>query len=465
MTQHKQTSALLLPLAPITLAVLAAGCGHGSAKDTAAEAKTSPLPTVQVAAVTRGTLEKRLPVTGLLQALPGREATLTPPVAGLLSSLFVRYGQSVTKGQVVAQLSTQQLAGQIQQAQATVGQNQVQVQQAQANALQQQAQTRSAILQAQASLKNAQAAQAGAQATLTGSEAAVANAQENLTRLQTLFADGLVPQKDVEAARLSLRTAAAQAQAQGQTVAGQRQTVAGQAAAVAAARAAALQNVVKRQDVQIARQQLRNSEGALTTARSQRALYTLRAPLAGQVSSLGATAGETVDTAAKIATIVNLNQLQLNISLPSTAVAPVRRGQSLTFTVNSLPGRVFQTKIISIAQNVDAATGTVSAYAIVANANHLLKDDTTARVQIVTERRTNILIVPRGAVLSDPDTGKPSVVSVGSDGVAHVVSVKTGLSVGDRVEILSGVSAGQQIAVTNQYGLPDGAKVQVQHGQ
>ncbi len=463
MLQSKMLQSKYLLAALVALALLLTGCGHGAKPK--ADAKPAPLPALQVASVTRGILEKRLPASGTLQALPGQEAVLSPSVTGVLSTLLVRYGQSVAPGQVVARLSTKQLAGQIQQAQATVGQNTVQVQQAQANALQQEAQTRTSILQAQAALRNAQAGVTGAKATLTGADAAVRNAQQSLTRQQTLLADGLVPQKDVEAAQLALRTAEAQRSAQQQAVAGQRQTVAGQQAAVAAARAAALQNTVKRQDVLVARQQLRNAEGALTTARAQMALYTLRSPLAGQVSAVGATAGETVDTATKIATIVNLSRLQLNIGLPGDAVASVRRGQPVRFTVDSLPGRTFQAVIDVIAQNVDPATGTVSAYAVVVNASHLLKDDTTARVQIVTQRRTNILIVPRGAVLTDPDTGKTTVVTVGSDSVAHVVPVTTGLSVGDRVQILSGLRAGDQVAVSNQYGLPDGSKVQVHHGQ
>ena len=451
---------LLLPLA----AVLAAGCGHGGG-DKKEEAKDPPLPTVQVAAVTRGTLERLTPATGTLQPLPGQEASLSPPVSGVLDGLFVRYGQTVRKGQVVAQLSTRQLVGQIQQAQATVGQNQVQVRQAQANALQQQAQTQSSILQAQAGLENARAALAGTQATLTGNEAALRNAQQSLDRAQTLYADGLVAQKDVEAAQLALRTTEAQRDAQRQTVAGQRQTVAGQEAAVAAARAAATQDVVKRQDVLVARQQVRNALGALTTARAQVALYTLRAPLAGQVISVGATAGETVDTTTKIAVVANLRLLQLKISLPGDIVSQVHRGQPLTFTVGGLKGRVFRTSIESIAPGVDTTTGTVPALALVADSSRLLKDDTLARVQIVTERRENVLLVPRSALLADPDTGKSSVVTVGSDNAAHVVPVQAGLSVGGQVEILSGVTEGQQVVISGQYGLADGAKVQVQKAQ
>ncbi len=463
MTKYTQIFALALPLA----AVLTAGCNSGGGT-TKAEAKP-PLPTVQVADVTRGTLEKALPVTGVLQALPGRRATLSPPVAGVLSGLFVRYGQNVSAGQVIAQLSTNQLAGQIEQAKATIGQTQVQVRQAQANALQQQAQSQSAILQAQASLKNAEAALAGARATLLGSDAAVVNARQSLSRIQTLFSEGLVPQKDVQTAKLTLRTAEASAAAQRQAVAGQQQTVAGQQAAVSAARAASLQNEVKRQDVLVARQQLKNAQGALVTAQAQKALYTLRAPLAGQVSAVGASVGETVDMTTKIAVIANLSLLQLNIGLPGDAAASVRPGQALTFTVNSLPGRVFRATVQSVAQSADPATGTVPALALVPNSGFLLRDAATARVQIVVERRQGVLIVPRAAVLSDPDTGKDTVATA-DGGTVHLVPVTTGLSVGDRVEIRSGLTGGEQVAVSGQYGLPDGAKVQiakaqVQHGQ
>ena len=460
MPKPPATYALLLLTASATLS---AGCSHSGAKPADDTAEAKPLPSVQVAAVTRGTLEKTLPATGALQTLPGREAALSPPLTGVLSSLFVRYGQSVSRGQIIAQLSAQTLNGQIQQAAATVGQNRVQVQQAQANALQQAAQTQTSILQAQATLKNAEAALAGAQATLTGAEAAVRNAQENLSREQTLFGEGLVPQKDVEAALLALRTALAQQSAQRQAVAGQRQTVAGQQAAVEAARAAGLQDVVKRQDVLIARQQLRNAEGALTTARSQRALYTLRAPLDGQVTSVGASVGETVDTTTKIAVVADLRRLQLVVNVPAASAEAVRRGQSLTFTVSSLPGRVFPAAIQSVAPGVDTATGTVPALAVVANPSRLLKDDSTVQVRVVTGRHTNVLIVPRSAVLLDPDTSKPSVVSVDTDDAAHVVPVTLGLSVGSRVEITSGVKIGDRVAVTNQYGLPDGAKVAVSH--
>ena len=130
----------------------------------------------------------------------------------------------------------------------------------------------------------------------------------------------------MEAAELAVRTAQATVDAQRQTVAAQAQTVAGQRQAVAAARAASLQDLVKRKDIQVARQQVRNAPGALATAQAQEALYTIRAPLSGQVTQVGATVGETVDTTTKLATIADLRTLQLQIGVP--AARPARCGRA-----------------------------------------------------------------------------------------------------------------------------------------
>ena len=447
------TGALLLPL-------MLSGCHSKPAADAR---KDAPKPTVQLVPVTRGDLERILPASGTLQTLPGKEAMLTPPVAGVLDSVFVHFGQSVVKGQVIARLSTRQLQGQVQQAQATVGLNLVQVQQAEANALQQQAQTRTTILQAQAGVRSAQAALAGALATLTGSEASVQNARQTLSRQQTLLADGLVPQKDVEAAQLALRTAEAQREAQKQTVDGQRQTVAGQQQVVLAARAASIQNLVKQKDIQVAKQQVRNAQGALTTAQAQIALYTLHAPLSGQVTLVGATVGQTVDTTTKVAAIADLTTLQIQINIPTDTASQVHAGEKVTLKIGGSPGRTLRAVIERVGSQVDAATGTVPAFAVVANPDKRLKDNTTAQARIVTEARQHVLLVPQSALLTDPDTGRKNIVVVGTDSVAHVVPVTVGLTADGRAEVLSGVTEGQKVAISGQYGLPDGAAVTVQN--
>lgn len=451
-------SALLLGPACLCLA----GCGHKktAASDATAGGKDAAAPIVQTAMVQRGAIEQTLPVTGTLAVLRNQQATVTPAVSGVLDQLPVRFGQTVRKGQIVAHLSTRPLLGQMQQAQATIAQNQVQVQQAQANAIQQQAQTRTSIAQAQSALSGARATLAGSEATLTGNQAALHNAQQSLNRLQSLFNDGLVALKDVEAGQLTVHTADAQVAAQRQAVEAQRQTVNSQRQALEAARAASLQDVVKRKDVQVARQQVQNARGALTTAQGQVALYTLRAPLSGLVTSVGASLGETVDTTTKLISVADLATLQLQIAVPADKAHVVRPGQLIAFRVESLPGKVFQTTIRAIGTQVDSTSNTVPALAVVSNPRRELTNGAFAKVQITIQRHLGTLLVPKSAVLRDAD-GQTTIVVVGPDSVAHVKNVQTGLTEGDSVEVLSGVNAGDHVVTVGSYGLPDGTKVTV----
>lgn len=459
------TLALLSALALPPALMLGVGCGHKNAADATAGAgagKADARPPVQVALVHIGVVEQTLAVTGTLNPLPTQEAIITPPVSGVLDRLPIRLGQTVLRGQEIAHLATRTLQGQIQQAQATIGQSQVQVQQAKVNVLQQRSQTRTGIAQAQATLAGTRATLKREQATLTGSEAALQNAQQSLARQQTLLTAGVVARKDLEAAQLAVNTARAAADAQRQTVDAQREVIAGQQQAVTAARAAGLQDLIKQNDVLVAGQQVKNARGALATARAQVALYTLRAPITGEVTLVGASLGATVDGTTKIARIANIDRLQLQINVPSAQARQLRPGQPLRFGSESLPGRVYAATILRVGTQVDPANGTVQALAQTANPGHLLRDNSLVRVQIVTARRPSARLVPKDAILTASDTHKTSVVVIGADGVAHLRPVTVGLTAGGMTEVISGVQSGEQVAVTGQYALPDGAKVSVQ---
>ena len=454
----------------------------GTGDDKAGDAKGDDLPTVSAAIVQTGTADKTLPVTGTLNAFRSEQAALSAPVGGIIDALPVRTGQSVARGQIVLHLSTRALEGQIAQAQATIRQNQIQTEQAEVNALQQQGQTQSGIAQAVTAVSGAKATLAGAQATLAGNEAALVNAQQTLNRAQTLNKDGLVAQKDVEAAQLAVRSALAQVNAQKQAVIAQRDVVRGQEQATQAARTATLQNTVRQKDIAIARQQLAGAWGALQTLNSQRAQYTVRAPLGGVVTAIGASVGESIDTTVKVVTIANLSRLQLQIAVPSTSLEAVAVGQSVSFAVDAVPGRTFQATIRTVSGQVDPTNGTVSATATVDNAGGLLKDGLFARVLVTTARHKNAILVPRAAVLFDASEGagsagagatsndpavgtKASVLKIGKNRTVHKTSVTTGWVSGDKIEILSGqLRPGDQIATTGAFGLEDGAKVQVDSG-
>jgi RND family efflux transporter MFP subunit len=451
---------LWLAFAILLLLTLLSGCAHQST--TATDPIAIPLPVVHVAVVRVGAMEDTLPVTGTLAALREQEAIVSPAVPGVLDAVSVKWGQFVSKGQVIAHLAIQPLIGQIQQAQALIAEDEVQVQQAQVAVIQQSEQTRTAVLEAQASLANAQSTLAEARATLSGDKATQTEAQQDYDREQQLYRDGLVSEREVLDAKLAVQTAASQTDAQTQAVAAQGQTVAGQRNALDAARAGSLEVVVKQKDVDVARQQLLNARGALDTTRAQMALYTLYAPLSGRVTDVGAAVGESVDASTKVATIANLDTLQLQLAVPVESASKLHVGQSVDFQTDSLPGRFFHTTIASVGNQVDTSTGTVSAFARAPNPAKLLQDDVLVHANIMVARKNGVVIIPRDAVLSDPDTGATTVAVVGTDQTVHVQPVTVGLAVGDTIEVTAGgLKVGDEVATGGQYALPDGTKVSV----
>ncbi len=380
-------------------------------------------------------------------------------MSGTLLFLNAALGQTVQKGQLIAQVSSTQAAGQIQQALATLAQDQVLVQQAQANALQQAAQTQSGISQARANVRAAQATLDGDESTLASDNAALINAQQSLTRQQSLASQGLVAQKDIEASQLALQTARSAVDVQKKLVEGQEQNIAALKDALNAAETGTLLDTVKKKDILVAQQQVKNAQAALDEARAQASLYAIHAPLTGNVSAVGAAPGESVDTTTKLVTIADLSILQLSVGIPNSQISAVHLGGKLSFTTSSLPGKEFTTSITNIGSQVDPSTGTVLVYGKIDNSQQNLRDNMTVAGTLVEAVHSNVLAVPQSALLNDSDSGAKQIAVVGQDAILHIVPITTGIAANSQVEVLAGVHAGDNVVISGQYGLTDGTKV------
>jgi multidrug efflux pump subunit AcrA (membrane-fusion protein) len=106
---------------------------------------------------------------------------------------------------------------------------------------------------------------------------------------------------------------------------------------------------------------------------------------------------------------------------------------------------------------VDPGTGTAPVR-LASAAPISLPVGTTVQVAIEAERHAGVIAVPAVAIVRD---GDDTAVFVVAGGKAQRRAVRTGLSDGTHVEILSGVAAGDAVIVDGQAGLPDGATIQL----
>ncbi|HTQ10460.1 MAG TPA: efflux RND transporter periplasmic adaptor subunit [Fimbriimonadaceae bacterium] len=472
----------MLAIACLSVLTLA-GCGKGGAAADSGDDTPKAVVEVSVGQVTRGTIRSTLSVTGTLAPLPDQEAKIAPLAPGRIKSIFVRTGDQVRKGQTIAMLDPGPAAGQVQQAQAALRVAEETLSQAKVN-LTSQLRTQSASveqaqLNVQAQSVALQKLKAGsrpqeiaqARAGVVSAQAALTNAELNLSRSQTLFRQGLLARKDLEAAQEDEATARA-----GLTTARQALSLAEQgnrpedirAGEVALAQAQqqlraaqqqSIQNQSKEQDVRIAQAQVAEAQGALQSAFAQARSLAIVSPVAGTVTGRTVNAGESVDVTTAIATVVNLDRVRVLLGVPSDQIAAVHKGDLVEFTTDQDPIVKHLARVTVINRSVDPASNTVQVEAVALNTDHSLRDDGFVKAVITTKTDAGAVLGPAAAIVQKDE--KTLVYLAQPDGTAKAQEVKLGAKEGDRVEILSGLSPGETVVTTGAYELDDGTEIKV----
>jgi membrane fusion protein (multidrug efflux system) len=127
-------------------------------------------------------------------------------------------------------------------------------------------------------------------------------------------------------------------------------------------------------------------------------------------------------------------------------------------SLDAYPDQRFQGKIIRVYPEIDRKIRTQILEAKLTQPANLLAG-MFARVGVILESAPSALVVPVNAVLKSPKG--ESVVMVAQDGKAVRAKVKLGIVQGDRVQIVEGLQAGQQVIWAGNEGLKDGASIQV----
>jgi cobalt-zinc-cadmium efflux system membrane fusion protein len=121
----------------------------------------------------------------------------------------------------------------------------------------------------------------------------------------------------------------------------------------------------------------------------------------------------------------------------------VQVGQALRFTVLAYPDQVFAANIAYVATSFDSTTRRLLVRATIDNARGQLRPEMFASVTILTSDGDMSPAVPRDAIIYDGNTARVWVVH--DDQSIEQRAIKTGLSNGDSVEVLSGLEVGEKV--------------------
>jgi Cu(I)/Ag(I) efflux system membrane fusion protein len=179
------------------------------------------------------------------------------------------------------------------------------------------------------------------------------------------------------------------------------------------------------------------------TGEAQRAL-TLRSPISGVVTGKNVVEGSRLTPADTPFEITDLGRVWVQADVYESEVARVKVGQPASLTLAAFPSRGFQGRVAFVDPALDAKTRTAKVRLEFPNARGDLKPEMFGEVVLRGAGHKGLLI-PLDAVL-DAGASKVAFVSLG-DGKFEPREVTTGITVGETVEILSGLKRGEEVVV------------------
>ena len=180
-------------------------------------------------------------------------------------------------------------------------------------------------------------------------------------------------------------------------------------------------------------------------------------PISGIITEKKLTAGEYANLGTVIASIVDVSQLKTVVYVNEKDVYQLRLGQAASITSDIYPTKTFGGKVIYISPQGDD-NHNYKVDILLSNANSALKAGTYVKVAFNFNRDANALQIPKKALA---DGMKNPFVYLVEGNKAVLRKIVLGREVGENVEIISGLQAGDQIITDGLINIVDGSNIQV----
>ena len=400
----------ILPIAG--LLILLSACAKKEEKT-----EEAPAP-VQVTAVTQNTIRRT--VTGDGTLFPLDQANVMPKLTAPVQKFYVNRGDHVKAGQLLAVLENRDLV-------AAAAESKGGVDQAESNF-----RTTAGATVPEAVVK--------AQTDLDAAREARDAAKKVVDSREQLFKQGALAGKLVDDAQVAYSQANSQYKSADEHL-------------------KALQSVSKEEQIKGAAAQVQTAKSHYDSQEAQVAYSRIVSPIGGVISDRPLNAGEMANPGSPIVSVMDISHVIARVNIPEADASAVKVGQRVVITqsdnTEGIDGKV---KVVSPA--ADANTTTVQVWVDIPNPGEQLKPGTSVHAVIVAEEFKAATVVPAAAILPGEEGGTAAL-TVGSDSTVRRRTVKVGVREGNQVQILAGLTPGDEVVVVGGLGLDDKAKVKV----
>ena len=215
---------------------------------------------------------------------------------------------------------------------------------------------------------------------------------------------------------------------------------------------------ISQEEYDIALNQLNTNLADIKVVEAQIAKSVIRAPFSGVVGLRQVSEGSYVSPSDQIATLVNIDPVKIEFSVPERYANEVNVGGQITFTRNEGGGERRTGKVYAVEPAINLETRTLTMRAISENDDRRLLPGMFVRIKLMLNVNENSIMVPAQSLIPEMDGYKVFIVQ---DGKAVEKRVNTGMRTEDRVEVTDGLAPGDSILTTGILQVKNGSPVRV----
>lgn len=222
---------------------------------------------------------------------------------------------------------------------------------------------------------------------------------------------------------------------------------------------------VSQAQVEEAQLRVRNAESQIAQLKQMGRNYQIYAPMSGVVNEVFVEQGSFVASGTQLFEIVDLMKVNLTIRLDQKEITAIKLGQKVNVTTDVYPGKIFPGTVETVNVKTDLSQKIEVGVSVQNSRETPLLVGMYGRAEFAGDKKRSaeaILLIPRSAISGSIQDAKVWIVNP-SDSTVQVKTATIGRTFDNDVEVVSGLTAGEQVVVAGQINLEAGKKVVVKN--
>jgi membrane fusion protein, multidrug efflux system len=212
-------------------------------------------------------------------------------------------------------------------------------------------------------------------------------------------------------------------------------------------------NGISQSDYDQAQLQVNSIKADIEVLKVQIRKTEVRAPFNGTIGLRNISLGAMVNPSLPLVTIRDISKLKLDFSVPEKYSKEIKTGTKVKFTVQG-DDKKYDASVMATEQGVETSSRNLKVRAVVNGQSSSLIPGTFTNIDLRLKENPKALLIPTQAIIPQERLKK---IIIAEHGKAKFVTVKTGIRTSSRIEILSGINAGDTVITTGILFLKPGA--------